>query len=132
MTSLNYSMDMKKLLFISCYLTILLFVTAQTSGQAKTNITGTWIFKVESSLGSGTPEMVLKQLTDTTFTGNYRGQLGETNVLGNLKGNKIYISFTISENLIEYEGLLEGEIIRGKVKLGTMGEGTFTGERKKP
>ena len=85
---------------------------------------------VETSAGSGSPEFDLKQPNDTTIEGSYRGQLGESTVTGTLKGNKVYLVFSISGNNIEYEGVVEGDTMKGKVKLGTMGEGTFTGRKK--
>ncbi len=110
---------------------ITLFLLSTTQAQQTPNVKGIWQLAVETSVGSGSPEFELKHLTDSTLEGTYRGQLGETPVKGILKGNKIFISFNISGNEIEYDGIVEGDTMKGKLKLGTMGEGTFTGSRKK-
>ncbi len=99
--------------------------------QTNVNVNGTWNIIAESPMGNGTPVIELKQISDSTFIGTYRGQLGETNVKGTIKGNKIYFSFDVSGNQIEYDGEVDGDSMKGKLKLGNMGEGTFTGTRKK-
>ena len=121
---------MKKalVLFLSAFC---LFTVTILHAQTTVKIAGTWNIIAETPMGSGTPIFELKQLSDTTFIGTYRGQLGETEVKGNIKGNKIYLSFDASGNLIEYEGVVDGDTMKGKLKLGNMGEGTFTGTRKK-
>jgi hypothetical protein len=96
--------------------------------QAK--ITGTWNFAVETSGGSGNPTFIFKQDTDTAFTGTYKGQLGEAPVKGTIKGKEVKFSFTVSDNLIEYTGIWEGNNIKGSVKLGSMAEGTFSAIKK--
>ncbi len=121
---------MKKafVIFLSAFcLMAITFLHAQTP----VTVTGTWNIIAESPLGNGTPVFELNHTSDTTFTGTYRGQLGETAVKGTIKGNKFYLSFDISGNLIEYDGVVDGDTMKGKLKLGTMGEGTFTGTRKK-
>lgn len=121
---------MKKafVLFLSAF--FLMAVTV-LHGQTPVNVTGTWNIIAESPLGNGTPVFELKHISDTTFTGTYRGQLGESDVKGTIKGNKVYLSFDVSGNLIEYDGVVEGDTMKGKLKLGSMGEGTFIGTRKK-
>ncbi len=117
-----------KTLFIS---TLFIFLFNSTQAQQTPNVKGIWQLAVETSVGSGSPEFELKHITDSTLEGTYRGQLGESPLKGTLKGNKIFISFSISGNEIEYDGIVEGDTMKGKLKLGTMGEGTFTGSRKK-
>ena len=121
---------MKRVLSVFVLPIVLLLTTAGSVHAQPANVKGSWLMTVETSVGSGSPEFDLKQPNDTTIEGSYRGQLGESAVKGTLKGNKIYLVFEISGNNIEYEGLVEGDTMKGKVKLGTMGEGTFTGRRK--
>jgi hypothetical protein len=121
---------MKKLLSVFMLSAFFLLVFSGGVHAQAANVKGTWQMAVETSAGSGSPEFDLKQPNDTTIEGSYRGQLGESAVTGTLKGNKIYLVFSISGNNIEYEGVVEGDTMKGKVKLGTMAEGTFTGRRK--
>lgn len=119
---------MKKL---STLVLLLLFISfTAVFAQDKINVKGTWNMSVTSDMGSGTPTFVLDQVNDTTITGTYTGQLGESAVKGTLKGNIIHLEFDIQGNLIQYDGTVKGSEMSGKVKLATMGEGTFTGKRK--
>ena len=93
-------------------------------------ITGTWNFTVETSAGSGSPVFVFNQETESSFTGTYKGQLGEAPVKGTIKGKEVKFSFTVNDNLIEYTGIRDGNSMKGTVKLGSMAEGTFQATRK--
>jgi hypothetical protein len=93
-------------------------------------ITGTWNFTVETSAGSGSPIFVFNQETETSFTGTYKGQLGEAPVKGTINGKEVKFSFTVNDNLIEYTGTRDGNSMKGTVKLGSMAEGTFQATRK--
>jgi hypothetical protein len=93
-------------------------------------ITGTWNFTVETNAGSGSPVFIFNQETETSFTGTYKGQLGEAPVKGTINGKEVKFSFTINDNLIEYSGTRDGNSMKGTVKLGSMAEGTFQATRK--
>jgi hypothetical protein len=73
---------------------------------ADANVAGEWDFTVETQAGTGTPHFSLKQ-DGSNVTGTYKGQLGEAPVTGTV----------------------EGDAIKGKVSLGELGEGTFTGKK---
>lgn len=87
--------------------------------------------QVETSIRSGTPIFVLKHVNDSTVTGTYTGQLGESAVQGTIKGKVIHLWFEISGNDIDYSGTVDGDTMKGNVILGSMGDGTFTGTRGK-
>ena len=99
---------------------------------ADANVAGERDFAVETQAGTGTPHFSLKQ-DGSNVTGNYKGQLGEAPVTGTVKGNELTINFKVSaqgsELAITYVGTVEGDTIKGKVTLGEMGEGTFTGKK---
>ena len=123
---------MKKIFsFIVLPFLFLLAAANVSLAQQPINVKGTWNMTVETSAGSGSPTFELKHINDSTIEGTYRGSLGETSLKGTLKGNKIYIVFTISGIDIEYTGTVDGDTMKGTVALGTMGDGTFTGARKK-
>ena len=119
---------MKKLSLFLLFL--ILAAGSSVFAQDKINVKGTWTMSVTSDMGSGSPTFVLDHVNDTTITGTYTGQLGESAVKGTLKGNVIHLEFDIQGNLIEYNGTVKDSEMSGKVKLGGMGEGTFTGKRK--
>ena len=98
------------------------------------DITGDWSVAVETSAGSGNPSFTFKQEGEK-LTGMYKGQLGEGPLTGTVKGADI--NFTIKVNAqgqdltIVYTGKIESkDSMKGKVVLGELGEGTFTGKRK--
>ena len=99
---------------------------------ADANVAGEGMFTVETQAGTGTPHFSLKQ-DGSNVTGNYKGQLGEAPVTGTVKGNELTINFKVSpqgsELAVTYVGTVEGDTIKGKVTLGELGEGTFTGKK---
>ena len=106
-----------------------------SAGQAtKTDVTGKWLFTVETSAGSGTPTLTLKQ-DGEKLTGHYSGQLGEADLTGTLKGPDIKITFTadVQGNSINcvYTGTVDGkDAMKGRVELVGLGDGTFTAKRQ--
>lgn len=103
------------------------------AGESKIDVTGTWSFQVETGAGSGTPTMTFKQEGEK-LSGHYSGQLGEAPLAGTLKGNAIEFSIDVSvqgtDVHIVYSGTVEKDSMKGKVKLGDLGEGTFTAKKK--
>ena len=102
-------------------------------GAAKIDVTGKWAFAVETGAGSGTPSFTFKQ-DGEKLTGHYTGQLGEADLTGTVKGDAIAFSFStdVQGNKIDvtYTGTVESkDAMKGKVVLGGLGEGTFTGKR---
>ena len=98
------------------------------------DVSGTWHANVETEAGSGTPTFILKQ-TGETLTGSYSGALGEAKVLGSVKGDQVQIQFDASPSgdkvKVVYSGKLDGDKkMKGTVKLGDLGSGTFTAEKQ--
>lgn len=106
-------------------------VSNYTNAQSTTDLTGTWVLNVKTDAGSGTPTFTLKEDTEGKLTGTYTGQLGESEVKGTIKDNVFHLEFLVQEILITYNGTIENETMSGKVVLGTMGSGTFTGKKNK-
>lgn len=110
----------------------LFFVGISTTfAQDKIDLTGAWLLTVETDAGSGTPTFTLKQDAEGNITGTYAGQLGETELKGTIKGTEFHIEFSVQDSPVTYDGTMENGMMSGKVVLGTMATGTFTGERKK-
>jgi hypothetical protein len=120
---------MKKLPY---FLLLVIFVTSlslPSFAQSTPDLTGTWVLNVKTDAGSGTPTFKLKQDSEGKLTGTYQGQLGETDVKGTIQNNGFHIEFSVQGNVITYDGKIENEIMSGKVVLGTMASGTFTGKK---
>jgi hypothetical protein len=106
---------------------------ATQSGEPRTDVSGTWAFQVEFSGGSGTPTMTFKQ-DGEKLTGQYSGQLGEAPLAGTIKGNAIEFAIDVDVQgtaaHITYSGTVDKDSMKGTVKLGDFGEGTFTAKKK--
>lgn len=99
------------------------------------DISGTWIFSVQTDAGSGSPTFTFKQ-DGQKLTGTYSGAFGSANIAGTLKGNELSFSFTADAGgqsaEITYTGkLIDKDKMEGTVKLGGFGDGAWTGNRSK-
>jgi hypothetical protein len=121
-------MRMKLKSGLSALLAVAAFTVAQLASAA--DVTGTWIMAVETGAGSGSPTFVLVQKGDV-LSGSYKGMLGEAPVSGTVKGDEVTIEFKVEGQgqtlAVKYSGKTDGKTMSGKVSLGQLGEGTFTG-----
>jgi hypothetical protein len=96
------------------------------------DVSGNWNLTVESPRGTQNPTMVLTQKGEEV-TGTYKGARGEMPVKGTCKGNDLKLAYTVSmqgnEMTINYEGVVAGDTITGKVVMGQMGEAKFTAKK---
>ena len=97
------------------------------------DVTGTWTMAVQTGAGSGSPTFVLVQKGEA-LSGTYKGQLGEAPVTGTVKGDEVTIEYTVGGQgqsiAVKYSGKTDGKTMSGKVSLGQLGEGTFTGTKQ--
>ena len=105
------------------------------AAQAKFDITGEWAFDVQTEAGAGSPTFVFTQ-TGEKLTGRYSGAFGEANLTGTVTGKTVKFSFNADAQgtaiTVVYEGEIESNSsMKGKVDLGGLGSGTFTGKRTK-
>jgi hypothetical protein len=107
------------------------FALAQVAVAA--DVTGTWIMAVETGAGSGSPTFVLVQKGEA-LSGSYKGRLGEAQVTGTVKGENVTIEYVVDGQAgsvaVTYTGKTDGKTMSGKVSLGQLGEGTFTGTKQ--
>ena len=100
----------------------------------KVNVTGKWLFNVETGAGSGTPTMTFTQ-DGEKLTGKYNGQFGDADLTGTVKGQDIAFSFNVDAQgtalTFKYTGTIENkDALKGKVDIAGLGEGTFTAKRQ--
>jgi hypothetical protein len=104
-----------------------------TQSDSRVDVTGTWAMAVETAAGSGTPTIVLKQ-DGEALTGHYSGQLGEAELTGSARGSAVEFGFNVSVEgtsiHVTYSGTAAATSMKGTVKLGDLGDGTFTGKKK--
>ncbi len=99
------------------------------------DVTGKWVFNVETSAGAGSPNFDFKQEGEK-LSGTYSGQLGSAKLEGTVKDRKVDFKFNIDAGgqagTVVYSGAVQDDgTMKGKVDLAGLGEGTFTGKRAK-
>ena len=106
---------------------------AQAPAPAKIDVTGTWIFTVETDQGGGTPTVTLKQEGEK-LTGHYSSAtFGEVDLTGTLKGTAFEFKFGSADvGEVVYKGTAENSnAIKGTLDIaGGAATGTFTAKRK--
>ena len=114
---------------------VLLLALPTYAAQAKVDLTGNWVFDVQTEAGGGNPAFTFKQ-DGEKLTGKYKGLFGEADLTGTVTGKTIKFSFSADAQgtavTVVYEGeIVSSDSIKGKVDLGGVGQGTFTGTRSK-
>src|SRR5215510_8762570 len=110
------------------------FILAVLSAGAQSkNVSGNWKLTLETPNGPASPSLVLKQEAEK-LTGTYKGRFGESPLEGAVKGKEIKFTVKVKaqeqEFILEYAGTVEGDTMKGKVKLGDLGEADFTGKKE--
>ena len=99
------------------------------------NVTGKWVFNVETSGGSGQPTVTFKQEGEK-LTGHYSSQtLGEADFTGTVKGTAIQFTFNAEAQGqqidVAYSGTVDGNSMKGTVNMaGGQLTGSFTGKKQ--
>ncbi len=115
--------------------TLILATPGMTHAQDKTDVTGTWLFQVETGAGSGSPTITFKQEGEK-LSGTYDGQLGNANFVGTVKAQAIRFAFSVDVQGqtadVTYQGTVDGpDAMSGSIDIaGGMASGTFTAKRK--
>ena len=123
---------MKKL-FVVVAAAVLLVAT--TVAQQKFDMTGNWAFEVTTDAGSGSPTFALKQ-EGNKVTGKYKGAFGEADVTGTVNGKTFKLTFSANAQGTDVTSTYDGEFesattVKGKLDIGGLGSGTFTGKKVK-
>ena len=107
---------------------------ASLTAQAKFDLTGEWVFDVQTDQGGGSPSFVFKQ-TGEKLAGKYKGQFGEADLTGTVTGKTFKFAFSADAGgqavNITYEGEIESNTsVKGKLDIAGAATGTFTGKKK--
>jgi hypothetical protein len=99
------------------------------------DLTGEWVFEVQTDAGTGSPTFSLKQ-TGNKVTGKYKGLLGEADVTGSVSGKTFKLTFSGDAQGTAITATYDGEFesattVKGKMDMGGMASGTFTGKKAK-
>ena len=100
---------------------------------AGAGISGVWNATVETAQGSGNPVFTFKQEGEK-LTGSYKGTFGEAPLTGTIKGSDISFSFKVNVQdqamEVTYTGKVDGTSMKGKAKLGELGEADWTAKKQ--
>ncbi len=125
---------MRKLTAIGVALALTAALAVSTLAQG-VNVTGKWIFDVQTGQGGGQPTLTFKQEGEK-LTGHYSSQtLGEADLTGTVKGNAIQFGFNANAQGqaidVAYTGTVDGNTMKGSVSMaGGQLSGTFTGKKQ--
>ena len=104
-----------------------------TSTGDKTDISGVWVFQVETSAGAGSPTFTFKQ-DGEKLTGQYKGAFGEAPLTGTVKTHKVDFVIKVEaqgqQMTLTYTGTVEKDgTMKGTAELGEVGSATWTAKR---
>jgi hypothetical protein len=108
---------------------------AMPAAAQSVNVTGKWVFDVQTGGGSGQPTVTFKQ-DGEKLTGHYSSQtLGEADFTGTVKGNAIQFTFNAEAQGqqidVAYSGTVDGNTMKGTVNMaGGQLTGSFTGKKQ--
>jgi hypothetical protein len=110
-------------------------LTIDTAAQGKVDVSGKWIFTVQTEAGTTTPQVVLKQ-DGEKLTGHYSSQtLGEADFTGTIKGANVNFAFDADlmgqAVRVTYAAKVESaSTMKGTIDVGGLASGTFEGKKQ--
>jgi hypothetical protein len=105
------------------------------AGQA-VSVAGKWTMTLETSMGTGTPALELKQEGEK-ITGTYTGRYGTFALEGTIKGRAIEFAVTMSAEgqsvTVSFAGEVaeDGKSMKGTAVLDQLGEATWSAVKEK-
>jgi hypothetical protein len=99
------------------------------------DLTGDWVFTVDSPNGSGERQVTFVQ-EGNKLSGEIASSRAAGPLSGSIEGAEVaFVAMVMMESgpfEITYTGTVTGEGIEGKVEFGSYGSGTFKGRRVEP
>ena len=109
--------------------------TVQPAAAQDLDLTGEWVFTVQSPNGSGIRQVTFFQDGDV-LTGTIASSQAEGDLEGVLDGDQATFTVVITMDsgvfAITYDATVTGDEMEGTVDFGDYGQGTFTGQRADP
>jgi len=92
---------------------------------------GNWKITINTPMG---PQEIIAAITTNgdTFTGQTSGRLGEQTIEGKVAGDTLTWSAAITQPMpmtLEFQATVEGDVMKGNVKLGAFGNAVLNGVR---
>jgi hypothetical protein len=105
---------------------------AKAAAPAVANLAGVWTVTTDTPMGSSDSKMTVEQ-TGTNLKGILESPMGSVPFTGAVDGNNVKFGFDFEAQgtalRIDYVGALENGAVKGKVTLGSYGEGTFVAKK---
>lgn len=122
---------MKAFALLSCALVCwsLVLGSSAIAADEKVDVTGVWNVEIEIGGQTGMPVFTLKQ-DGEKITGKYKGQFGDADVTGKLKGNEIEFSFEAQGAKITYTGTVDKDTMKGKANYADQASGEWKAKKK--
>jgi len=122
---------MKAFALLSCALVCwsLVLGSSAVAADDKVDVTGVWNVEIEIGGQTGIPVFTLKQ-DGEKITGKYKGQFGDADVTGKLKGNEIEFSFEAQGAKITYTGTVDKDTMKGKANYADQATGEWKAKKK--
>jgi hypothetical protein len=98
------------------------------------NVAGKWAMALETSMGTSTPSLELKQ-DGAKISGTYTGRYGSFPLEGTVAGRALAFSFSMSAEGQSVAMTFQGEVaadglsMKGTATLGEMGEAAWTAKK---
>jgi hypothetical protein len=103
--------------------------TLVAMAEEPASVAGTWKATVEIAGTTGSPTFTFKQEGES-LSGRYKGQFGEAELTGTMKGSEIEFSFEIQAGArASYRGTLADGKLKGTCDYAGQAQGTWTAEK---
>jgi hypothetical protein len=99
------------------------------AADEKIDVNGTWDVEIEIAGQTGKPVFTFKQ-DGEKLTGKYKGQFGEADVTGTLKGDAIEWSFETQGVKIVYKGTVDKDTMKGQADYAGQATGDWKAKKK--
>jgi hypothetical protein len=104
-------------------------LAAAQAADDKVDISGTWNAEVDLGGMQGTPTFTFKQ-DGEKLTGKYKGQFGDAELTGKIKGKDIEFSFEIQPGAkATYTGTIDKDTMKGNANYADQASGTWTAKK---
>ncbi|MDY0065415.1 MAG: hypothetical protein RBS02_03480 [Steroidobacteraceae bacterium] len=105
----------------------------QPALMERPDLSGAWILTTESAMGVQNSDMQITQ-TGAALAGTLTSPMGGVDFTGSVDGAAVAFGFMLNaqgaELRVDYDGVIEGDAMKGKANFGAFGEGSFRARRK--
>lgn len=108
---------------------LLLAIPAARAADDKVDISGAWAVEIEIAGQQGMPEFTLKQEGEK-LSGKYKGQFGDADVTGTVKGKDVEFSFEAQGAKITYKGTVDKDTMKGSADYAGQATGEWKAKKK--